>query len=184
MTNVLLQMRVNPDDIHLTAVTTPFGLYEWIVMPMGCQNALVTHQRRMCAALRWFIGKIHHVYLNNIIIWSLLVAKHLRNVEKIMKAMQEHSLFCSTKKTELFCTMIQFLGNIIFANGAEADPSKIKSIARWPIPKKAKDVCTFLGLICYMAAFLPRLAEHTAVLLALTMKEAENKSLEWEDAQQ
>jgi hypothetical protein len=35
MTNSFFQTRVHPDDIHLTAITTPLGLYEWLVMPMG-----------------------------------------------------------------------------------------------------------------------------------------------------
>ena len=30
MTNSFFQTRVHPDDVHLTAVTTPFGLYEWL----------------------------------------------------------------------------------------------------------------------------------------------------------
>ena len=29
MTNSFFQIRVHPDDIPLTAVTTPFGFYEW-----------------------------------------------------------------------------------------------------------------------------------------------------------
>lgn len=43
MTNSFFQTRVHLDDIHLTAITTPFGLYEWLVMPMGCRNAPATH---------------------------------------------------------------------------------------------------------------------------------------------
>ena len=39
MTDSFFQTRVHPDDIHLTVVTTPFGLYEWTVMPMGYRNA-------------------------------------------------------------------------------------------------------------------------------------------------
>ena len=45
MTNSFFQTRVHPDDVHLTAVTTPFGLYEWLAMPMGLQNSLPIHQR-------------------------------------------------------------------------------------------------------------------------------------------
>ena len=44
MTNSFFQTWVHPDDIHLLGVHTPFGLYEWTVMSMGVQNALVTHQ--------------------------------------------------------------------------------------------------------------------------------------------
>ncbi len=127
MTNSFFQTRVHLDDVHLTAVTTPFGLYKWLVMPMGCRNAPATHQRRMCEALRPYIGKICHVYLDDIIIWSTSVAEHIRNVEKILQALCEHSMFCSPKKTDLFCTTVKFLGHIISINGMEADPKKNRS---------------------------------------------------------
>ena len=39
MTNSFFQTRMHPDDIALTAVNTPWGLYEWVVMPMGIKNA-------------------------------------------------------------------------------------------------------------------------------------------------
>ena len=71
MTNSFFQTRMHPDDIHLTAVRTPWGLYEWVVMPMEGCNAPSTHQRRMTAALRHLIGKMCHVYLDDIIIWSM-----------------------------------------------------------------------------------------------------------------
>ena len=44
MTDSFFQMRMHPDDVPLTAVTTPFGLYEWLIMPMGLWNAPVIHQ--------------------------------------------------------------------------------------------------------------------------------------------
>lgn len=184
MTNAFFQTRVHPEDVHLTAVTTPFGLYEWLVMPMGCRNAPAMHQRRMCTALCPFIGKICHVYLDDIVIWSSSIAEHLRNVEMILKALCEHSLFCSPKKTNLFCTTLQFLGHIISARGIEADPSKVEAVVKWPVPRTAMAVRSFLGLVRYMAAFLPKLAEQTVVLRPLTTKEAEKKFPEWGEKQQ
>ena len=68
MTNSFFQTRVHPDNVPYTAVTTPFGLYEWLVMPQGGRNAPATHQRRMFNALRPLIGIICHVYLDDIII--------------------------------------------------------------------------------------------------------------------
>jgi len=48
MTNSFFQTRVHPDDIHLTAMTTPFGLYEWLAMPMGLKTPL-----RFTSAVWW-----------------------------------------------------------------------------------------------------------------------------------
>ena len=56
MTNSYFQTLVHPDDIPLTTVTTPFGLYEWMVMPMGLKNAPPIHQHQMTAALHKYIG--------------------------------------------------------------------------------------------------------------------------------
>ena len=44
MMNSFFQTQVHPDDVHLTAIITPFGLYEWTVMPQGLKNAPLIHQ--------------------------------------------------------------------------------------------------------------------------------------------
>lgn len=77
-----------------------------------------------------FIGKICHVYLDNIIAQSTLVAEHLRNMESILKVVLEHSMYCLPKKTDLFCTKLRFLGHIISMRGIEADPKKIEAIKK------------------------------------------------------
>lgn len=90
--NSFFQTRIHPDDVRFAAITAPFGLYERLVMQMGCRNAPATHQRRMCAALRPFRpfnGKICHVYLDEVIIWWNSFAEHLRNIEKILARTQD-----------------------------------------------------------------------------------------------
>ncbi len=87
MTNSFFQTRVHPDDVPLTAVTTPFGLYEWTVMPQGCRNAPATHQQQMFSALRQHIGSICHVYLDDIVIWSQSLEEHCRNVETVLECL-------------------------------------------------------------------------------------------------
>ena len=44
MTDSFFQTPMHPDDIHKTAVMTPFGTYEWCVMPMGFRNSPSIHQ--------------------------------------------------------------------------------------------------------------------------------------------
>ncbi|TFY79074.1 hypothetical protein EWM64_g4938 [Hericium alpestre] len=179
MTNSFFQTQVHPDDVHLMAVMTPFGNYEWPVMPMGCCNAPATHQHRMINVLRKYIGKICHVYLDDIIILSQSVAEHIKNVTLILEALCAASLFCSLKKTSLFCEELSFLGHTISARGIEADSSKVDRILSWPVPKKTSDVCAFLGLVRYLAKFLPQLAEFTRILTSLTTIDAERTWPGW-----
>ena len=179
MTNSFFQTRVHPDDVKFTAVMTPFGLYEWVVMPMGCRNAPATHQRRMNQALRKYIGTICHVYLDDIVIWSSSVEEHQRNVRTILQALRDADLYCSNKKSQLFTTELDFLGHHISARGIEPDVRKVEKIQAWPVPRCAKDVRKFLGLVQYLATFLPRLAEYRSVLTPLTTKEAQKDWPGW-----
>jgi len=127
----------------------------------------------MFIALRGLIRKICHAYLDDIIIWSQNVAEHAKNVKLVLDALRKASLFCSPKKTALFCTEIDFLGHRISANGIEADASKAKRIIDWPTPKSTTDVRSFLGLVRYLEQFLPHLADHTRLLTPLTTKTSE-----------
>jgi hypothetical protein len=179
MTNSFFQTRVHPDDVKFTAVMTPFGLYEWVVMPMGCRNAPATHQRRMNQALRKYIGTICHVYLDDIVIWSSSIEEHKQNVRTVLQALKEAHLYCSNKKSQLFTTELDFLGHHISSRGIEPDRKKVEKIQEWPVPQCAKDVRKFLGLVQYLAAFLPRLAEHRSVLTPLTTKESQKEWPGW-----
>ena len=76
MTDSFFQTQIHPDDIHKTAVTTPFSTYEWCVMPMGLHNSPAIHQHRVTNVLCPFIGKICHIYLDDIIIWSNSMEEH------------------------------------------------------------------------------------------------------------
>lgn len=140
-------------------------------MPMGLHNAPATQQCRVTLALREFIGKICHVYLDDIIIWLRSLEEHQQNVAKILNALKTACLYCLFKKSNLFCTEMDFLGHHILEHSIEVDVSKVEKILNWPHPYKAKHVRQFLGLVHYIAIFLPALAKYTSVFMPLTKKE-------------
>ena len=70
------------------------------------------------------------------------------------------------------------------AKGVEADENKTDRVTNWPTPTCAKHVHAFLGLVCYLSAFLPHLAEHTTVLDKLTTKECNKVFPPWEHRHQ
>lgn len=73
------------------------------------------------------------------------------------------------------------MGHHISTCGIEADGKKADHIINWPIPKSATDVRHLLGLVRYLADFLPAPAEYTSILTELTTNESERKFPTWTD---
>ena len=138
----------------------------------------------MTAALRQLLGKICPIYLDDIVIWSDSLEEHEKNVALVLEALRTAHLYCSVKKSILFSREIDFLGHHISERGIEPDPKKIERIINWPQPKSSTDVRGFLGLVRYIADFLPLLADHTQILTPLTHKSADLAFPTWEPAHQ
>ena len=117
--------------------------------------------------------------MDDIAIWSKTVKEHEMNVATILQALLDHKLYLNPKKSKFFCSKIHFLGHQISAKGVEAYEGKADWIWNWPTPSCTKHVCSFLGLVRYLSAFLPRLADHTSILDELTMKDCDKNFPTW-----
>jgi hypothetical protein len=113
MTNSFFQTHVHLDDVHLTAVTTPFSLYEWLAMPMGLCNSPAIHQQDVTTALHKLLGRICHIYLDNIVIWSNTIAEHTVHVKMVLNALCKAKLYCNLRKCRFYLLELDFLGHHI-----------------------------------------------------------------------
>jgi uncharacterized protein YuzE len=175
------QMCMEDDSIHATAFKTPFGMFEWLVMPQGLCNAVATWQRFMNWVLRKYIGKICYVYSDDIAVFSNSVDDHKVNTRLVLEALREAGVIVSIKKSSLFAEKIEFLGHIISPDGLEVAASKVEKIVDWPAPRNVSEIRAFLGLVNYIGGFIPGLAQHSSLLSGLTKKGIE---FEWKEAQQ
>ena len=78
----------------------------------------------MTNALQELIGKICHVYLNDIIIWSQTLEEHEQNCTTILEALRKASIYCNWVKSNLLATELYFLGHIISGTGIKPNPHK------------------------------------------------------------
>jgi len=60
------------------------------------------------------------------------------------------------------------------------DPSKIKGVADWPVPRNPTEICQFLGFTGYYWYFIPNYSKITWPLLDLTRKAV---NWEWREPQ-
>ena len=128
----------------------------------------------MNSALCHLIRKICHIYLDDIVIWSSTIADHIKHIDMVMKALADARLFCNKKKCNFFLTELDFLRHHISAWGIEPNSSKVQKILDWPTPATSTNVRAFLGLVHYIAVFLPKLADYTHVLTPLMKKDAKS----------
>jgi hypothetical protein len=112
-------------------------------------------------------------------IWFDTVDEHEHNVHTVLQVLRIAHLYVNPDKTYLFSTEIDFLGHHISPCGIEANTKKVEHVLNWPEPKSATDVCGFLGLVQYIAVFLPAIADHTGILTKLTMKDSEKNFPLW-----
>ena len=101
----------------------------------------------MTAALRQHIGKICHVYMDDIVIWSDTIEEHTLHVRMVLEALHAARLYCNPKKCSFYLLELDFLGHHISAHGVEAHSSKVDKILQWPTPKSSTDVRAFLGIV-------------------------------------
>ena len=128
-----------------TAFRTPWGLYEYQVMPFGLANAPATFQRFIQYVLQEYLDVFCFVYIDDILIFSKEEKQHLTDIYRILGKLKEYSLKASMKKCEFFQTDVMFLGFETNAKGLKMNQAKLSAIDKWPYPSNVKELRRFLG---------------------------------------
>lgn len=74
---------VEPSDTPKTAITTPFGLFEFVRMPFGLKNAAQTFQRFIHGIIKDL--DFCEAYLDDLLIASDTEQVHLTHLEIVFK---------------------------------------------------------------------------------------------------
>jgi hypothetical protein len=120
-----------------------------------------------------------YVYLDDIIIWSNSVEEHVAHLREILSMLRAACLIVNPKKCCFIQLEVDFLGHYISAQGIEAGSEKVNKVLNWLRPQNAKEVRGLLGLVRYIAPYLPKLADFTRILTLLTMKESQRHFPLW-----
>ena len=92
------QICIQEGDEWKTAFKTKFGLYEWLVMPMGLSEAPGTFVRLMHYVLRPYIGVFVVVYFDDILVFSKTMKEHIIHVKSVLQTLRKESLYANLKK--------------------------------------------------------------------------------------
>ena len=158
-----------------------YGHYEYTVMPFGLTNAPASFQRFINEVLREYLDIFTIAYLDDILIFSDMLEKHIKHITRILKRFKQAQLQLKLKKCEFHVQETKFLGHWITTEGIQMEKTKIQAILDWPKLQNTKEVQQFVGLINYYCKFLKGYSTIMALLFKLLKKDCKFK---WGEEQQ
>ena len=160
-----------------TTFVTPFGKYEFLMVPFGLAQSPAYFQLLMNKVLKGL--KFTMMYLDDIIIFSQDELQHLVHLEIVFSHLREAGLKMKCSKCDFFKSEIHYLGHLISPEGISPLPNKLDSIKHMPVPNSTKEIKQFLGLAGCYRKFVPRFADISRPLTTLTKKDVK---FEWTSA--
>ena len=168
------QVPVSERDRPKTAFNTPFGLYQFNVMPFGLQGAPATFQRKMDYLVDG-CGAFAAAYLDDLVVFSGSWEDNLIYLIETFKRLRRAGLTAKPSMCQFVMCQCTYLGHVVGNGLICPETTKVEAVQTFPTPGLKTDVRAFLGLTGYYRKFIPGYATVSSVLSDLTRKSAPNR---------
>ena len=169
------QIPMADKDKCKTAFVTPFGSFQFTVMPFGLSGAPASFQRLMDRLLQG-CEDYAVAYIDDFAIFSSDWQDHLKQLQEVLMRIERAGLTVKLSKSKFAKRSCEYLGYI---GGGVVKPilSKVEAISSFPKPDTKTAVRAFLGLAGYYRRFVPDFASVAAPLTDLTKKSVPNSGV-------
>ncbi|KAL2246237.1 UNVERIFIED_CONTAM: Transposon Tf2-12 polyprotein [Sesamum indicum] len=150
----LNRLRIAENDIPKTAFRTRYGHYEFLVMLFGLTNAPAAFMALMNRTFQEYLDHFVIVFIDDHLVYLRDREEHEQHLRIVLQILKEKELYAKLSKCEFWVNQVIFLGHVVSGDGVMPDPSKVKAIMEWRVPKNATEVRSFLGLAGYYRRFV------------------------------
>jgi hypothetical protein len=177
------QILLKNEDRPKTAFRTPFGHYQFRVLPFGLTNAPATFQAVMNSLFNQTkynadstenpmhrLSEFVLVFIDDILIFSKTAEEHCKHIEIVLQLLRQHKVLIKPSKCVWGQTELPYLGHIVGQDGIKPDPQKVQDVVDWPRLTSVKEVQQFRGLTNFFRRYVQGYSQLTAPLTDLTRK--------------
>ena len=162
------QIRIVPEHVGRSVVTTPDGNMISRVIQQGDCNAPATYQALMNFLFSAYIGRFMDVYLDDIVIYSETLEDHIRHVKLVLEILKREKLYLSRTKLRFIAPELKLLGQVIDNEGIRMDAEKFDSVLNWKVPTNRNLLRGFIGSVGYLADDIPNVRIPMGILSSIT----------------
>lgn len=164
---------------ELTTFMTPFGRYKFKRLAFGLNCAPEYFQKRMVQIFGGIPGVV--IYFDDILITAESDEEHDLIMKKVLERARRNGVKFNPRKVQYKVMEAAFMGNKISAAGIEPLKKYTDAILEMQTPNNKDSVTRFLGLIKYIARFIPSRTQLTAKLRDLVK---DGVKFQWEKEHQ
>ena len=178
------QIRLREEDRPKTAFRTPFGHYQFKVLPFGLTNALATFQGVMNRLFNppqlsaagdgnseTHLSNFVTVFIDDILVFSKTAEEHVEHLKTVLNILREQEIYLKPSKCVWGQTELAYLGHIVSEHGLKPDPKKVQTVQEWPQPTTVTEIQQFLGLTNFFRKYIQGYAKICSPMTNLTRKQ-------------
>ena len=162
------QIQLDEESTQLCTVATPFGGYSFKRLPYGINCAPEIFHAKIQQLFESETGV--KVFMDDTVVWGRTREEHDARLKKALATIRRSGLKLNEKKCVFGVTELTYLGEKLTHQGIKPDPDKVAGSCNMPVPTTKEEVQRALGMVNYMAKFVPNLTVKTTALRQLLLE--------------
>ena len=157
------------EDCHKSAFVCEYGKFEFKQASFGISTC-PDYLKSLMNKLFFDCDSFYIVYMDDLLVFSESEEEHLKHLEIIFEKFRKADLKLKLSKCQFWKKEIEYLGHLVSQEGIKVMPDKINTVLRIKPPSNVKEAKSALGIMGYMASFIPMYSEVVRHINRLTRK--------------